>query len=76
MNKSHEQFLSSFAKTNGFLSLISLRDALVKNWNDQKGTGDTEFQYLKSCLLRDGKIEGVNALIQSIEQFALNSKKE
>lgn len=69
MNESHKAQLRALSKNNMWGALCALVDTLVAQWQVQSGTGATEFEYLKSNLLRDGKIEGVKALLTSIENM-------
>jgi hypothetical protein len=59
--------LRALSRSPQFPILTLLCEELVRRWNSERGTGGTEFEYLRSCLLRDGKIEGILALIKSIE---------
>lgn len=74
MNQKHISLLRSLWHSPTWDALVALRNDMLANWNEQRGTGETEFEYLRSCLARDGKIEGVNAFLASIE--LLNSQKE
>ncbi len=69
MNDTHKKMLASLARTNHWGALLALRDTLLVQWQEQGGSGATEFEYLSNALRRDGKIEGVNAFIQSIENM-------
>lgn len=70
MTDNQKNLLKKIAKSHEFDALVALRDDMLKNWHEQTGTGETEWDYLRSSLKRDGKIEGVNALIQTIENMA------
>ena len=43
---------------------------MVESWHRELPTGDTEFQYLKSSLERDGKIMGVDQFLKKLEEIA------
>lgn len=63
----HKNLLKALSQTNYWGALTALRDEMIKNWNQQGSTGETEFQYLSNALKKDGKIEGIKAFLDSIE---------
>ncbi|OGJ58628.1 hypothetical protein A2635_04015 [Candidatus Peribacteria bacterium RIFCSPHIGHO2_01_FULL_51_9] len=68
--------LSVLWRSNAWKSLVSLTEELIADWHRQQGVGTSEFEYLKSCLIRDGKIEGVRAMMNEIERLANQSIKQ
>lgn len=51
-------------------ALCRLSDQLTEMWQKQVATGETEFEYLKNSLERDGKILGVSQFLKEIERIA------
>lgn len=72
MNQKHISLLRTLWHSPTWDALVALREEMIANWREQSSTGATEFEYLKSSLLKDGKIEGVTAMLKSIE--SLNSQ--
>jgi hypothetical protein len=52
-----------------FEVLKELAKEMTWNWTAQRPSGQTEFEYLKACLEKENKIDGVNAFIREIESY-------
>ena len=73
LTKRDTGLLANLWHSDAYRVLIDMSVELQKKWQAEQGTGETEFQYLKSCLIRDGKIEGVRALLNEIERLGNSS---
>ncbi len=60
--------LKVFATSREYEAVKILADEMIKNWIQQMPTGENEFHYLKNSFERDGKMQGVRALLQEIER--------
>ena len=69
MTDTNKNLLKALSRTNYWGALLALREEMIGNWKEQGITGTTEFEYLANALRKDGKIEGVNALLMSIENM-------
>jgi len=67
--------LANLAKSDTFRVLQQLASDMIDNFHKEIGTGETEFQYLKSSLERDGKILGIDLFLKGIEKH-VNSNRE
>ncbi len=64
-----KSLLKLLASSDTFEVLNDLATEMTFNWTTQRPAGQTEFEYLKSCLERDGKIDGVKAFLREIESY-------
>ena len=46
---------------------------LVDNWKNEEVWGKDEFETIKNMALRDGKIQGVNQLMQNLDNSAFST---
>lgn len=68
LSETNRRQLQALSKSSYWGALVALQRELLEKWYRELGPGTDEFAYLRSNLLRDGKIEGVTAFLQSIEQ--------
>ena len=66
MNSLNKQKIKLFYQSDQFNSLTVLAEELITEWATQMMTGQTEFEYLKNCFERDGRIQGLNSLLKKI----------
>lgn len=70
MNKQDASLLHQLSIGREYEAMRRLADDMIANWTNQVSTGETEFQYLKNALERDGKIMGLRALLNEIERIS------
>ena len=46
---------------------------LIDRWYKDVAIGETQFEYLRNSLKRDGKIEGLNELISEMEKITVEN---
>lgn len=69
MDERSKNALKLLASSDTFEVLKELARQMVWNWTEQRPSGETEFVYLKACLEKENKIDGVNAFIREIESY-------
>ena len=70
MTTQDRAILKGFAVSRELDAVKRLAEDMVKNWMSQIATGNNEFEYLKSSLERDGKVQGIKALLREIDLIA------
>ncbi len=68
MTKSDRSLLNNLYRSETFSALRRLCDDLVAAWHKDLPQGETEFQYMRQSIERDGKIMGLDRLIKTIEE--------
>ena len=67
MTKNDQAVLASLARSREFEALRRLAEEMIHEWKMELPSGETEFQYIKSSLEKDGKILGIDALFKRID---------
>lgn len=65
--------LASLYGTDLFKVLQRLGSEIIAKNQESSSVGDTEFLYLKNCLIKDGKIQGISEFLREIEN-SFNNK--
>lgn len=53
-----------------YRTLLSVAQEMFDAWYKDVPCGDNEFEYVKNCLLKDGKIQGVDNFLKRLEAIA------
>lgn len=67
--------LSNLVMSDTFRVLRQLAEDMISRWQKELGSGSSEFEYLKSCLERDGKIQGVDSFLKEVERYVETNRK-
>lgn len=70
MNKTDIAFIKNFVQSREFEILQRVGSMMNDEWKKEVATGETEFQYLKSSLERDGKILGIASYLKRLTEIA------
>jgi len=62
--------LKSLYRSQEFTVLKKVAETLIERWHKETPTGDTQFNYLRDSLNRDGKILGVDEFLKEIEKIS------
>lgn len=57
-----------------FRAINNLCEELIVRWNLESPYGQTEFEYLKYCVEKEGKKQGLSILLKEIEKIAQEIK--
>lgn len=69
LSSTEKSLLIHVSRTDAFNALKSLALELIAQWDKQTPSKLSEFEYLHSSIIRDGKKEGVNLFLQSLERL-------
>ena len=75
LNKLDKSDLQSIVRSRGFEAMKRVADDLIRRWTNELPTGDQQFEYLKSSLMRDGKLAGLSQFLHELEKHALNERQ-
>lgn len=67
--------LANLVMSDTFRVLRQLAEDMICQWQKELGSGSSEFEYLKSCLERDGKIQGVDSFLKEVEKYVETNRK-
>lgn len=70
LTKMDKSKLSALYRSDIFSVLRQLAQEIIEELHKDVPTGETEFQYLKNSLERDGQIIGIDKFIKQIEKYA------
>lgn len=66
MTKSDMELIRSLSASREFEALKRLAEDMSVEWLRNAGGGQTEWDYVKTSLMRDGKVEGIRELIAKV----------
>lgn len=67
--------LANLVQSDTFRVLRQLVEDMIGQWQKELGSGISEFEYLKSCLERDGKIQGVDSFLKEVERYVETNRR-
>ena len=70
LNVAQLAILKSLWRTEVFKALESLAREMCLNWARQGNSKQSEWEFIRDSLDRDGKIQGVEAFLKQLEQLA------
>ncbi len=62
--------LANLVTSDTYRSMLVVAEELLARWYKDIPVGSTEFEYLRNCLEREGKIQGVDNFLKRLEELA------
>lgn len=76
MTKQDKSLLMNLYRSNGFEALQRLAQDIIEELHRQSTIGNTEFEYLRNNIEREGKILGIDLLLKQIEKIYDSTNRE
>jgi hypothetical protein len=70
MHKINTSLIKQLTVHQHYAVLLNLAESMIDKWVQNTPSGNTEFEYLKANLMRDGMIAGVRAFFNEIDLIA------
>jgi len=64
------KLIQALAASREFEALGRLAEEMSREWKTSANGGQTEWEYVKSSLMRDGRIEGIRELISKVCSYS------
>ncbi len=70
MTPSDKGRLANLIVSDTYRTMLAVAQEMIETWHRDIPIGNTQFEYLKNCLERDGKIQGVDNFLKRLEALA------
>lgn len=70
LNQIDRQKLKFLWSSDQFRAVNNLCEDLIQHWNLEMPCGQTEFEFLRYCIEREGKKQGLAILLKEIEKIS------